>query len=400
MTQVRTALIAWDYPPSASGLAVAAREVAESLAEAGVDVSVYTLDRADRTSINGVGIIGCLPDRVGLSKWLRRRMALGHLVAPRWFAARIAADHRRKAYDVLEATNWYAPAALATRIPGLAFVTRHSTPAISTGAVSGSLRNRLDGRFACRLEAASARRSNGHIFNTESHGEKVTALYGLDADTPRSVIGLSLPPERLARASGAAYPPEREANGPLELLFVGRAEARKGFDCLMEAVVILAAEFSGEQRPTFHLSLVGVPEADLPELSDKARRHVTLLGRLDDVALDRAYRAADIVVAPSRYESFGLVYQEALAFGRPVVALSADPSARQVIGESGAGFLATEASGASLAAALTKAIGDAALRQTLHERALAAAGRFTRASLAAETLALYDAARAFSRQGR
>ncbi|WP_329610394.1 glycosyltransferase family 4 protein [Jiella pelagia] len=187
---------------------------------------------------------------------------------------------------------------------------------------------------------------------------------------------------------------------PVELLFVGRAEARKGFDCLMAAVEVLAAELSGEDGPAFHLSLVGISEADLPELSNGARSHVTLLGRLDDAELDDAYRAADIVVAPSRYESFGLVYQEALAFGRPVVALSVDPSARQVIGESGAGLLAAEASGAALAAVLARAIRDPELCRTFHERALAAAGRFTRKSLAAETLALYEAARAFSSQGR
>ncbi|MEO9787889.1 MAG: glycosyltransferase family 1 protein, partial [Aurantimonas coralicida] len=45
MSRLRTALIAWDYPPSASGLAVAAREIAESLAAAGAEAHVYTLDR-------------------------------------------------------------------------------------------------------------------------------------------------------------------------------------------------------------------------------------------------------------------------------------------------------------------------------------------------------------------
>ncbi|EAS50433.1 possible glucosyltransferase [Aurantimonas manganoxydans SI85-9A1] len=395
MSRLRTALIAWDYPPSASGLAVAAREIAESLAAAGAEAHVYTLDRQGSEVIEGVRVIGCQPPEGGAGPWLRRRAAIGHLVAPRWFAARIAADHRQRPFDCLEATNWYAPGAFASRIPDLPFVTRHSTPAISTGAISGGLRDRMDGRYACRLEATTARRSAGHIFNTQSHGEKVRALYGLDEAAPQAVIGLSLPPERLARAAGAPYPPAGEE---LRLLSVGRAEARKGFDCLMGALAILADEVATGALPRFRLDLVGIGAEDLPPLDDRARSCLTLHGRLDDAALDAAYREADLVVAPSRYESFGLVYQEALAFGRPVIGLSVDPSARRVVGDSGAGLLAADASGAALADVLRPALGDADLRLQLHRRAVAAAGRFTRQTLGKETLALYEAAREFRRQ--
>ncbi|SMC89042.1 Glycosyltransferase involved in cell wall bisynthesis [Fulvimarina manganoxydans] len=402
MTIRRTALIAWDYPPSASGLAVAAREIAESLTEADVDVTVYTLDRSDRRVENGVTIVGALPKRAMISGWLRRRMALGHLVAPRWFMEAIAPDHKADPFDCLEATNWYAPGALARRLPDLTFVTRHSTPGASTGALSGSLRNRIDGRFACRLEASSARRSHGHIFNTAPHGETVSRLYELNRETPRAVIGLSLPPERLARAAGAAYPHrDRNEGEPVELLFVGRAEERKGFDCLLSAIEILSKDVASGALPDFRLRLVGIEAEHIAGLGSAAKRHVDMLGRLSDRALDEAYRQADLVVAPSRYESFGLVYQEALAFGRPVIGLAVDPSAREVVGASGAGLLAQEASGTALAEMLRRAIRDPALRLDLHQHALAAAGRFSRRSLAAETLALYSAASAWrKRHGR
>lgn len=402
MTIRRTALIAWDYPPSASGLAVAAREIAESLVEAGIDVTVYTLDRNGRGEENGVTIVGALPKRMGATGWLRKRMGLGHLVGPLWFTRALAADHHDRPFDCLEATNWYAPGALARRLPNLAFVTRHSTPAVSTGAMTGPLRDRLDGRFACRLEAGTARRSDGHIFNTAAHGEKVGELYGLDPNTPRAVIGLSLPPERLARASNATYPhAARKKGDPVEILFVGRAEERKGFDCLLSAVRILSQEAASGILPDFRFRLVGVDAGEITALDPQARRHVEALGRLSDTALDDAYRRADLVAAPSRYESFGLVYQEALAFGRPVVGLSVDPSARQVIGESGAGLLAKEASGPALAVALGSLISEPRLRAQCHRKALAAAGRFSRESLSAETLRLYATARAYhERQGR
>ena len=402
MTIRRTALIAWDYPPSASGLAVAAREIAESLTEADVDVTVYALDRSDRRVENGVTVVGALPRTALIGGWLRRRMGLGHLVAPRWFLEAIAPDHRADPFDCLEATNWYAPGALARRLPHLTFVTRHSTPGASTGALSGSLRDRIDGRFACRLEAASARRSDGHLFNTAPHGETVGCLYELDRKTPSAVVGLSLPPERLARAAGATYPPHDRAQGePVELLFVGRAEERKGFDCLLAAIEILTKDAASGALPDFRLRLVGIEAEQIAGLGSAAKGHVEILGRLCDRALDEAYRHADLVVAPSRYESFGLVYQEALAFGRPVIGLAVDPSAREVVGTSGAGLLAREASGPALAEVLRPAIRDPALRDDLHKRASAAAGRFSRKSLAAETLALYGAASAWrKRHGR
>ncbi|EAU42142.1 phosphatidyl-myo-inositol alpha-mannosyltransferase [Fulvimarina pelagi HTCC2506] len=396
MSIQRTALIAWDYPPSASGLAVAAREIAESLTETGIDVTVYTLDRTGRAEENGVTIVGALPAKPGLSGWMRRRMAFGHLVAPKWFDRAVAADHATHRFDCLEATNWYAPGALVLRQPNTTFVTRHSTPAASTGALNGPLRDRIDGRFACRLEARSARQSHGHIFNTAAHGEKIRALYDLDPRTPTRVIGLSLPPERLARAAGTAYPHPASTKGrPVEILFVGRAEERKGFDCLLDAIKILSREASTGSLPDFRLRLVGVDAEQLAELALDVRRHLKALGRLSDIELDEAYRRADLVAAPSRYESFGLVYQEALAFGRPVIGLAVDPSARQVIGESHAGLLASEASGTALADVLRSAISSPALRLECHHRALAAAGCFSRRSLSEKTLRLYAAAREY-----
>ncbi|RFC64353.1 glycosyltransferase [Fulvimarina endophytica] len=386
----RTAILAWDYPPSASGLAIAAREIAESLAGAGVEVTLFCLDRSGTETHGGVRVVGCLPEKSGVAGFLRRRMALGHLVGPSWLGRRLAAHHVKAPFDCVEATNWYAPGALATQIVRLPFVTRHSTPAATSGALSGKgLRNRLDGRFACGLEARTAKGSDGHIFNTAPHEAKVRALYGLSDAAPSAVVGLSLPPARLEAAARAPYPPAGEA---VEILFVGRPEHRKGFDCLMEASEILARETASGALPRFTLRLAGIEAGDLSERSDGVRAVMEPLGRLDDAALDAAYGRAHLVAAPSRYESFGLVYQEALAFGRPVAGLGLDPSARGFVGDAGAGLLAKADSGPALAEVLRPMIADGDLRLSLRDKALRAAGRFTRASLAAGTLDLYAAA--------
>ncbi|SFM47219.1 glycosyltransferase family 4 protein [Methylobacterium pseudosasicola] len=392
---MRTALLAWDYPPSPSGLSTAAREIAESLTEAGADVTVFTLDRTGRERVGCVTVVGlALPPGGPLAR-LRLWGTAGHLAAPLAFRRAVLAEHARAAFAVVEATNWYAPAVLLAGRRDLPLVTRSSTPAAFTRDGTPNLRDRLDGTAADRMERRQARGSAGLIANTLAHAEVIARAYGLPGRRPEAVIGLSLPPEIAAAARAAPYP---DGAGPVRLLFVGRAEARKGFDALLDAVAILAGEQARGALPPFALDLVGVPPGDLPaDLPEAARSRIRARGRIDAQGLAEAYTAAHVVLAPSRYESFGLVYQEALAYGRPVVACAEDASARAFVGVPGAGPLAPSATGPALAEALRPLLHDRALRSAYRARALEAAGRFDRASLGRETLALYRRAIAQAR---
>lgn len=396
MSRLRTALLAWDYPPAPSGLSTAAREIAESLGALGVAVTVFTLDRTGTEACGGVTIRGLgLAPGSALAR-LRRWGSAGHLAAPLAFRRAVLREHARTPFDCLEATNWYAPASLLVGV-GLPLVTRNSTPAAFTRGPAASPRDRLDGAAADGLERRQARGSAGLISNTAAHADRMVELYGLHSPRPHAVIGLSLPPDRLARGRSAPYP---DGPGPVRLLFVGRAEHRKGFDCLLAAAAILAAEGEAGTRPPFVIDLVGVTEADVPDaVPASVRRCLRILGRIDAPALDVAYAASQVVLAPSRYESFGLVYQEALAYGRPVVACAEDASARAFVGEPEAGRLARAATGAALADAIRPLLSDPALRQRLRANALAASGAFDRTRLGGETLALYRRAIA-AHQGR
>ncbi|MCJ2132224.1 glycosyltransferase family 4 protein [Methylobacterium sp. E-045] len=396
---MRTALLAWDYPPAPSGLSTAAREIAESLSALGITVTVFTLDRTGSGDHGGVTIEGIgLPPGSPLAR-LRQWGSAGHLAAPMAFRRAVLRAHARTPFACIEATNWYGPACLLGGGGAPPLVTRNSTPAAFSREPAASLRDRLDGLAADRLERRQARASAGLISNTGEHAGRMTALYGLRPARPHAVIGLSLPPEMLDRARAAPYP--EATDGPVRLLFVGRAEPRKGFDLLLAAAAILGADHEAGTLPPFEIALVGVPEADLPaDCPAVARRRLRPLGRIDGVALEAAYGQAHAVLAPSRYESFGLVYQEALAHGRPVVACAVDASARAFVGAPGAGLLASEATGAALADAIRPLLLDSGLRLRLRDRALAASGAFDRARLGSETLALYERAIAGARQGR
>lgn len=380
----RVALLTWAYPPEKSGLSRAAREIAQSLAAGGATVCVFTLDRSGREEDGAVTVIGCAPPRGKPLSRLRMLAGIGHLAGPLMFRRAVLAEHRQRPFDVVEATNWYAPALALTMGSGLPIVTRNSTPNAVSILRGGTLRDRIDRAAATALERLGARQSDWLISNTRAHGEKIAGLYGV---TPpgagHAVIGLSLPEDTRARGAAAPYPD----GAPVALLFVGRDEPRKGFDALAAAVAILA-----EERADFRLTIVGIAKADIARWPQEALARTTAHHRVDEARLHALLAAAQIVVAPSRYESFGLVYQEAMAFGRPIVACAEDPSARLFVGESGAGVLAARCDGPALADALRPLIADADRRAALAEHSRRAGGRFTRETLGRETLAAYRSA--------
>jgi glycosyltransferase involved in cell wall biosynthesis len=95
------------------------------------------------------------------------------------------------------------------------------------------------------------------------------------------------------------------------LLFVGRFDRQKGMDTLIEAL-------AGLRESTFAY-LVGNPvlgDANLPPLPDNVR----VTGWLPGPALAAYYETADVLVAPSRWEGFGLTAVEAMRAGLPVIA--------------------------------------------------------------------------------
>lgn len=112
--------------------------------------------------------------------------------------------------------------------------------------------------------------------------------------------------------------PEDPAKRPMQILFVGRAERRKGYDIALEAIVeALQAGVSIEA--TFAGGVFHHPLAQ--DLVDRDILKVS--GLVDRSELDKLYREHDLLLVPSRYESFGLVAIEAMAHGLPVLATAA-----------------------------------------------------------------------------
>ncbi|HEX8092351.1 glycosyltransferase family 4 protein [Jatrophihabitans sp.] len=169
----------------------------------------------------------------------------------------------------------------------------------------------------------------------------------------------------------AALAPGTAAGG--ELLCVGAVTPVKGADVLLDALAMapdlqLRCVWVGSlTRDRDYVRALRMQLAD-SGLADR----VCLAGTRTGTDLDAAYAAADVLVLPSRAESYGMVVTEALARGLPVIATDVGGVAETLgFGADGSrpGLLVPPDQPPALAAALRNWIGDAQLRSRLHRTA-------------------------------
>ena len=104
-----------------------------------------------------------------------------------------------------------------------------------------------------------------------------------------------------------------------EVIFVGQLIRRKGLDILLEAIQPLFAEYPG-----LYLTVIGAGE-DLPALqaliqSAGVEERIGFAGALPAEQVQPRVSAANVLVLPSRWDGWGMVINEALSVGVPVIA--------------------------------------------------------------------------------
>jgi D-inositol-3-phosphate glycosyltransferase len=180
-------------------------------------------------------------------------------------------------------------------------------------------------------------------------------------------------------------------------LYVGRLQAHKGPDVAVRTLAEAVAR-DPETARDLMLAIVGGPSgtgqgADVTRLMELAGAlgvsdRVMLYPPLPQARLADVYAAADVVLVPSRSESFGLVALEAQACGTPVVA-AAVGGLRFVVADGRTGFLVEGHDPADHADRLLQILRDPRLAEDLGERAAREALRFTWDATAAELASIY-----------
>lgn len=228
------------------------------------------------------------------------------------------------------------------------------------------------------------------VANADAERRQLIELYGADPDRIEIVApGVDRALFSPGNAAGA-----RQAigydGGPL-VLFVGRIQPLKGVHIAVEALAELT-------DPTTTLMIVGGASGQAGD--DEVERLHELIERLDLVnrvvfvepqphyALSTYYRAADVVVMPSRSESFGLVALEAAACGIPVVA-AAVGGLRTLVQDGVTGFLIDDRDPAEYARAIDRILLDPVVAAALGAAAAVRAGRYPWSGLATRLRRIY-----------
>ncbi|MBV9444311.1 MAG: glycosyltransferase family 4 protein [Streptosporangiaceae bacterium] len=218
-----------------------------------------------------------------------------------------------------------------------------------------------------RSEQAVLRAATGVVVTSEWTRQQVLTRYAI----PACRVHVARPgADRVAA-------PARPVRG--HLICVGVLGPHKGQDLLVEAL-------AGVADQDWHCLLAGSLDRH-PDFVEQLRTRIARLGyghrvRLSGVlagaALSHAYTTADLLVAPSRSETYGMTVTEALAHGLPVIA-AAVGGLPEALGFSADGTrpgqLVPPGDPAALAAALGDWLGDERHRQRL--RAAARQRRWT-----------------------
>jgi D-inositol-3-phosphate glycosyltransferase len=238
-------------------------------------------------------------------------------------------QRRKHNYDVIHTHYWLSGLA------GSYVKQRHAIPLVHTYHTLGFLKRRVRGlqEHKCRRSSEQHLAHASDVIISPSGEEKKTLIkeYGISPTKVRVVYpGVN---SRLFYPvdNHGLSPRVKNRPGGQSLLYVGRIEPVKGLMTMIQALGILK-----EKNPVLYdkmkLYIVGggkegqelTSNPEVARIREEMRKRglldkVVFLGSVKQNQLNRYYSAADALVFPSLYESFGLVAVEALACGTPVI---------------------------------------------------------------------------------
>jgi D-inositol-3-phosphate glycosyltransferase len=282
-------------------------------------------------------------------------------------------------YDVIHSHYWLS-GAVARELQ-----TRWAVPVVHMFHTLGRMKNAVaqtpeerEAPIRIEVEDRVIRLADRLIAATPAEEEQLLRLY--ETDPARITVippGVDLgrfhpiPPTRAKEQVG--LDPECRP-----ILFVGRIEPLKGIDSLLWAISLVARKHP-QLAPRLCVPIIG-GNPNRPHDNDEMVRLqalreglgigevVTFLGAQDQDTLPYYYAAAEMVVMPSDYESFGMVALEAMACGTPVIASDVGGLA-YLVKHGRTGYRVPARDPGALASKMTRLLTDEGLRRRMGQRA-------------------------------
>ncbi len=230
---------------------------------------------------------------------------------------------------------------------------------------SSELRPSWQNWFYRNVEKKYLQSVDGFIFNSQTTKGVVNNLIG---DNKPNIVAYP-PTDRFGEAISEEEIIERAKSEELRILFLGNVIYRKGLHTLLKAVTDLKSKV--------RVDVVGGLNAE-PKYAEEIQRQIAvnhlssfffLHGALDQAPLAEKFRDAHVLVVPSSYEGFGIVYLEGMGFGLPAIGTSAG-AAGEIIEDGKTGYLIQPNDSRSLAERLRELARNRELLTTLSLNAL------------------------------
>jgi D-inositol-3-phosphate glycosyltransferase len=385
------------------GMNVYVRDLSRTLGEMGLQVDIFTRSQ-DECQPRVKHDLGPNARVVHIPAGPEQPLAVNDLVAYiDEFVANVLAfaDQEGLRYDIIHSHYWQSGLAgeqLRAAWGGIPLLHMfhtlgHLKNQIARDASEWAPQVRLDG------EAHVGQIADRLIAATPIEVAQLRDLYG--ADPARIVVippGVDIrhfhPMPQAQAKQMIGIPPQRK-----NILFAGRIEPLKGIDTLVEAIALLNARHATSLAETCVTIIGGDPWAEtldaemerLQKLRDDLglEELVTFAGARDQEILPLYYAAAEMVVMPSHYESFGMVALEAMAMGTPVIASEVGGLA-YVVRDGYNGFLVPRRDAEALAGRILSLLHDSTLRTRLSAQAQEYAHGYDWHAIAAAMLRQYD----------
>lgn len=404
MISVHACPIASEEGKETGGLNVYVLELSKALAKRGVTLDLYTRSQSTREEkikqiAPGVRVIH-LP--AGPQKPYPKKEIRKHLIQ---FTNNLLDFIQTESlvYDIIHA-HYYLSGLVGLHMKGKL---TGDTPLMITFHTLGLLKNLVarseyetEDQTRIRAEKLLIEKSTHIIANSFSDKEFLLHLYdcpllNVSVITPGVDTTLFQPMQQLIA--------KKRIGADLDhfvILAVGRIEPLKGFDVLLYAIKILVSR-NPILRGKVCVWIVGGDVSQKRQLwSSELQKLALLRKRLDITAavrfvgqrpqqqLPAYYSAADVVVMPSHYESFGMVALEAMACGTPVIASDVS-GVSHIIGEEFNHMITTANNPLLLAAQLERIILQSKQKETVRNRLRERALSFDWSNIAIQYEKLY-----------
>jgi D-inositol-3-phosphate glycosyltransferase len=406
---LRIAMISYHTCPLATlggkdtgGMNVYVRDLTRQLGQLGIHVDVFTRSQDDHVPhvLHELGYGNRVVHVPAGPEHPVSKEELANYIPEFVEGIKAFACEKRIKYDIIHSHYWMSGLAAASLSDAWG-----GTPIVHMFHTLGEMKNRIarseeerEGEYRINGEKQVLRQADRVIVATVAEltqlrflykangnmvvippGVDVSHFYPIPADEAKMYVGLK-PEDRM-------------------VLFVGRIEPLKGVDTLIQAMSGL--QLKEKNRPV-HLAIIGGdPAANPDEMTAEMARlqklcddlavgqTVVFLGKRDQDKLPYYYSAAQLVVMPSHYESFGMVALEAMACGTPVIASEVGGLA-YLVRDGETGFTIPDQEPEELCDKISWLLNDRELHETMSARAVEYAQDYAWEKIAKQIVEVYE----------